>query len=154
MRVCCDTSFLFSFYGRDTLTPAATGAARALKEAPVLSPFNEYEFENAVRRARHRRLIGDEQAAAMLEDFAADMAAGTLETGAVSLAAVLGQARRISAKHTPAGGHRAFDILHVAAAVAMEADAFLSFDLNQRELAKAEGLKLLPRAMPKPQGGA
>jgi predicted nucleic acid-binding protein len=30
------------------------------------------------------------------------------------------------------GGHRAFDILHVAAAVYLGADEFLTFDSNQR----------------------
>lgn len=47
MRVCCDTSFLFSFYGRDTFTPAALVVAQ--ETVLYLSPFNEYEFLNAVR---------------------------------------------------------------------------------------------------------
>lgn len=150
MRVCCDTSFLFSLYGRDTFTPVALAATREVAKAPSLSPFNEYEFLNAVRLACFRQAIGGEQAAAMLEDFAADMAAGRLAPETASLTAILEEAKRISAKHTQAHGHRAFDILHVAAAVTMKADAFLSFDLNQRQLAKAAGLKVFPQAMPKP----
>jgi predicted nucleic acid-binding protein len=150
MRACCDTSFLFSFYGRDTFTPAALAAARDLAKAPSLSPFNEYEFLNAVRLASFRGAIGGEQAAAMLEDFAADLAAGRLAPEVASLTAILEEAKRLSAKHTQAQGHRAFDILHVAAAVTMKADAFLSFDFNQRQLAKAAGLKVFPQAMPKP----
>jgi hypothetical protein len=35
---------------------------------------------------------------------------------------------------TVTGGHRAFDILHVAAAVHLGADEFLTFDSNQRKL--------------------
>ena len=42
---------------------------------------------------------------------------------------------------TVTGGHRAFDILHVAAAVHLGADEFLTFDSNQRRLALATGLK-------------
>ena len=150
MRVCCDTSFLFSFYGRDTFTPAASAAAREAAKAPSLSPFNEYEFLNAVRLACFRGAIGEEQAAAMLEDFAADMAAGRLAPEVASLSAILEEAKRLSAKHTRAHGHRAFDLLHVAAAATMKADAFLSFDLNQRQLAKAAGLKVFPHSMPRP----
>jgi predicted nucleic acid-binding protein len=149
MRVCCDTSFLFSFYGRDTFTPAALAAARELAEAPSLSPFNEYEFLNAVRLSCFRLAIGEEQAGAMLEDFAADMASGMLAPEIASLTAILEEAKRLSAKHTRTHGCRAFDILHVAAAVTMKADGFLSFDLNQRELAKVAGLKIFPRTMPK-----
>ena len=149
MRVCCDTSFLFSFYGRDTFTPAALAAARALAKAPSLSPFNEYEFLNAVWLSCFRGAIAEDQAAAMLEDFAADLAEARLVPEVASITAILEEAKRLSARHTRKHGHRAFDILHVAAAVTMKADAFLSFDLNQRELAKAAGLKVVPRTMPK-----
>jgi predicted nucleic acid-binding protein len=41
---------------------------------------------------------------------------------------------------TATGAHRAFDILHVAAAVHLGADEFLTFDSNQRKLALAAGL--------------
>jgi len=57
---------------------------------------------------------------------------------------VLATARRLSASYTPAAGHRAMDILQVAAAIELDADVFLSFDANQRKLAQAEGLKLNP----------
>jgi len=40
------------------------------------------------------------------------------------------------------GGHRSFDILHVAAALTIDAKQFLTFDENQRRLAEAEGLSV------------
>jgi hypothetical protein len=40
------------------------------------------------------------------------------------------------------GGHRGFDILHVASALVVEAECFLTFDDNQRKLAQAEGLNV------------
>jgi hypothetical protein len=42
------------------------------------------------------------------------------------------------------GGHRAFAILHVAAALHLGASEFLTFDTNQRKLATTAGLKLGP----------
>lgn len=42
--------------------------------------------------------------------------------------------------HTLTGGHRGFDILHVASALIVKANRFLTFDENQKKLAKAEGL--------------
>ena len=38
--------------------------------------------------------------------------------------------------------HRGFDILHVAAALKMGAEEFLTFDGNQKKLAESEGLHL------------
>jgi predicted nucleic acid-binding protein len=49
-------------------------------------------------------------------------------------------AKRLSATHTLAGGHRGFDMLHVAAATQLKARQFLTFDANQKKLAESEGL--------------
>jgi predicted nucleic acid-binding protein len=53
---------------------------------------------------------------------------------------VLVVAERISKSRTFSGGHRSFDVLHVATALELEAREFLSFDSNQNKLAAAEGL--------------
>ena len=45
---------------------------------------------------------------------------------------------------THAGGHRSFDILHVATATLAKAKLFLTFDNNQRKLAAAAGLTVGP----------
>lgn len=42
------------------------------------------------------------------------------------------------------GGHRSFYILHMAAALQLKADTFLSLDTNQRALAQATGLMVQP----------
>ena len=68
-----------------------------------------------------------------------------LETGLVqlfdgNLSQVLTLAERISRTRTFLGGHRSFDVLHLAAALEMDADIFLSFDANQNALAASEGL--------------
>jgi hypothetical protein len=47
----------------------------------------------------------------------------------------------ISSQRTIRGGHRAFDILHLAGAFELEAEIFLTFDRNQAGLAKSLGLK-------------
>lgn len=65
---------------------------------------------------------------------------GVLKLVDQELTAVLGIAERLSKTRTHTGGHRSFDILHIAAALQLEADAFLSFDGNQNALAAAEGM--------------
>ena len=70
----------------------------------------------------------------------ADRSAGRVRVELCNLADVLIEAKRLSATHTLTGGHRSFDILHVAAAKKMRAQHFLTFDANQRLLAQTEGL--------------
>jgi predicted nucleic acid-binding protein len=57
-----------------------------------------------------------------------------------NLAGIVDEAKRLSATHTLLQGHRGFDILHVAAALQIQAAEFLTFDANQRRLANAEEL--------------
>ena len=66
------------------------------------------------------------------------------------LTKVLTLAERVSKARTFTGGHRSFDVLHIAAALELEADAFLSFDGNQNRLAAAEGLAI-PLALHSPE---
>jgi predicted nucleic acid-binding protein len=61
-----------------------------------------------------------------------------------SVSDVLRRAEELSNRHTIAGGHRSFDILHVATALHLGAREFLTFDTNQRKLATAEKLKVKP----------
>ena len=141
MVVCCDTSFLFALYGND----AHTGVARThvLSKAPVISitTWNRYEFENALRLAEFRKLIPSGGAEDLLEDFEEDLRAGRLTAPSCHLAEMLARARTISVRHTIRGGHRAFDILHLAGALELEAGQFVTFDKNQADLAKALGIK-------------
>jgi len=72
--------------------------------------------------------------------FEADRASGRLLIQICNLAEVVDEAKRLSASHTLAGGHRGFDILHVATALILKAQQLLTFDENQKKLTEAEGL--------------
>jgi hypothetical protein len=76
-----------------------------------------------------------------LAAFEADLASGYFALPTCNLARVLIEARRLSASHTMTGGHRAFDILHVAASLHLGASEFLTYDTNQHKLATTVGLK-------------
>jgi predicted nucleic acid-binding protein len=58
--------------------------------------------------------------------------------------AVIEIARKLSNGRTWRGGHRSFDLLHVATSRHLKAKRFLSFDAVQRQPAEAEGLKVGP----------
>jgi predicted nucleic acid-binding protein len=142
--ICCDTSFLFALYGKDSLSRLAMTEARGLQEAISVSILNEFELENAIHLSFFRKAIDSSVATAIFANYAADKSRGKVVLVNCDLMEVLAEAKRLSLAHSQSGGHRAFDILHVAAALQLGAREFLSFDGNQRRLAKAEGLKVRP----------
>ncbi len=73
-----------------------------------------------------------------------DLSTGILKLVAADWADVHGIAERLSAQYTQAEGYRALDTLHVATALHLGAEEFLTFDTNQRRLARAERLKVAP----------
>ena len=141
--VSCDTSFLASLYLVDIHTPKARARLRRIKppEELLLSPFHLYELPNAVRLSVFWGLRDAATGETILAASEADLASGYFALPTCNLASVLIEARRLSASHTMTGGHRAFDILHVAAALHLGASEFLTFDTNQRKLATTADLK-------------
>lgn len=142
MVICADTSFLYSLYGNDANTARAMAWLKARKAVLTLTTLNEYELGNALRFSEFRGALRSGDAALFWAQFEADRVAGRLQVQICNLAEVVGEAKRLSATHTVTGGHRGFDILHVAAALHLKADQFLTFDVNQRRLAGAEGLRV------------
>jgi predicted nucleic acid-binding protein len=142
--LCADTSFLFSLYRKDAHTAVAVVHLTKAAEPLLLSALNEYEFGNALRFAEFRGLLSAGEAVRRFEAFEEDRIAGRWQYSRISLEDVVAEARDISTRHTLTGGHRAFDILHVGHARLAKPKLFLSFDANQRRLAKAAGLTVGP----------
>jgi len=138
--LCADTSFLFSLYRRDIHSAEARRRLIETESPLILSPLNLLEFGNALRLAEFRGLMAGGDAKKRLKGFEADRAAGRWHLSEVSLADLVAEAIQISGANTVAGGHRAFDILHVAHAHLVTSTEFLSFDFNQFRPAKAVGL--------------
>jgi predicted nucleic acid-binding protein len=142
--VVADTSFLFALLGHDAHTAAAQAWARRASQPITVSALNRYELGNALRFAVFRKVIAQADALHSLAAFEADVKSGHLHVATVDLAAVVAEAARLSERYTMVGGHRSFDVLHVATAKVLKATTFLSFDANQRKLATAVGLTVGP----------
>jgi predicted nucleic acid-binding protein len=140
MVISTDTSFLFSLYGNDINTPPAIAWSEANTEAIFISSLNHFELINALRFAEFRKAIHPGDSARFASHFEEDLLAGRLVEKVCNLADILAEASRLSLAHTLTGGHRGFDILHVAAAKIIGATHFLTFDTNQKRLAENEGL--------------
>lgn len=139
-----DTSFLFSLFGGDAHTAAARAWAIRTKQPIAITALNRYEFGNAIRFAAFRKVISQQDALNSLAAFDADLKNGMLQPASPDLADIVKEAARLSELHTMSGGHRSFDILHVAAARVLKATLFLSFDANQRKLASTAKLAVGP----------
>lgn len=139
-----DTSFLFSLYVQDANTLQATRLGGSLAAAFVLTSLQRYELRNAFRLAVFRGDIAAEECQRLLEMVEADIKSGALVETPVAWAEVYAEAEALSAARTEKLGTRAFDVLHVAAAAALGAKDFYTFDVRQRALAKKAGMKVKP----------
>ena len=146
-----DTSFLFSLYVPRPSSEAAARAFAELERALPVTTLLLYELENAVRLAawmnaqdKHKG-FSTQMAQVALARLDADLDGGVLEVVSCDFATVINLARKLSNTRTWRGGHRSFDLLHIATCRHLKAKRFLSFDVAQRKLAEAEGLKWLDR---------
>lgn len=142
--IATDTSFLFSLFGRDAHTLLAQRWAKQATQPITITALNRYELANALRFAAFRKVVSRSDALHSLAAFEADLKQGMLQLSPCDLTATVREAERLSDLHTLGGGHRSFDILHIAAARMLKATKFLTFDLNQQKLANAAGLKVGP----------
>ncbi len=104
----------------------------------LITSLGELELENAIqlRVFRHQLAPTDRRPQAA---FHADVARGLVAIEPIS-EAMYAEALRLASGWTSRLGTRTQDILHVAAAVVLEAEIFLTFDARQKKLAKAAGL--------------
>jgi predicted nucleic acid-binding protein len=143
-----DTSLLCALYREQDNSPDAD---RLMRRTPVhVSSFVLFEFRQSTRLQAFRfskdrtQGFSKPEALRMLDTLQANITAGRIVVSPVEWQDVHSIAEKLSARHTPTGGHRALDVIHVATALHLKAREFLTFDGNQAVLAKAVGLKVKP----------
>jgi predicted nucleic acid-binding protein len=157
VRAYADSSFILRLITAEPDSAAAIAEYRRLSLPPLFFlPLHALEVRNAILqrafherrslRARHRQNIARERDTALrrLERL---LARHTLLEVALDMETVIAQAGDLAAAHTERLGARAIDLLHVASALALKSDIFLTTDHRQASLARAEGLKVAPAAI-------
>jgi hypothetical protein len=153
VRAYADSSFILRLITREADSPQVLAEYRRL-DAPKLFflPLHALEVRNAIlQRAFHRRRTvssGDRQHVAQERDAALARLEHLVSRRAlldvtVDMDAAFARAAELSTAHTERMGARAIDLLHVAAALTLECELFLTTDARQAQLAKAEGLKVV-----------
>jgi len=123
------------------------GAGRAV----TISTLVSFEFKQSARlqtfRFDHDRTQGwaERETGRMLAQFDANVNAGVFVLAEVDWADAHSIAERLSAAHTRREGYRTLDVLHVATALQVKAERFLTLDGEQAALARAVGLKVPKR---------
>ena len=156
MRAYADSSFILRLLTAEADSEAAIGEYRRIGLPSLFFlPLHALEVRNAIlqrafheRRslpARERLHIARERDAALdrLERF---LSRRTLLDVALDMDAVILRATDLAIAHTERLGTRAIDLLHVASALALDSEVFLTTDDRQAQLAKSEGLKVVTAA--------
>lgn len=138
-----DTSFVVSLYSLDTNSATAATLLPTVDDKFLITTLVELETVNALGLRQFRKEITNRQARASLLNFDVTVRSRVFQLCALPEAAFQ-KARQLSRELTPRLGTRTADLLHVAAAVELGASGFFSFDLQQRKMAEAAGLRLNP----------
>jgi predicted nucleic acid-binding protein len=141
-----DTSFLCALYRKQDNSDRALAYRRTMTEPLHVTRLLLLEFRQSVRfqafRHSKNRDLGYplHEAEKMIIKLTEHLDRGVVKLVNCDFVNILVTGDRISKKRTFKGGHRSFDILHIATAIDLDAKEFLSFDVNQIALAAAEGL--------------
>jgi predicted nucleic acid-binding protein len=152
MRVYADTSFLVKLLTQEPGTASAVAEYRRHGRPPVFFlPLHWLEVTNAVRqRAFHQRRSQPsserssikrerDNALALLQKYISRKAFVEVTR---DLESSIMRAGILSENYTEKMGCRGFDLLHVALALELESEVFLTCDQNQGDVAHAEGLRV------------
>ncbi len=153
MRAYADSSFILRLVAMEAQSVEAIGKYRSLGHPPLyFLALHLLEVRSAIfQRAFHQRRsisstgrahIARERDAALarLDQFIARRA---LLDVAIDTEFALGRAVQLSTVHTERIGARSIDLLHVACALTLEVELFLTTDQRQALLAKAEGMDVI-----------
>lgn len=137
-----DASFLVSLYVLDANSPLAATRMKRAKLPLLITPFVELELANAISLRLFRKELPASRVKASLALVDGDLQTGVLLSRPIP-AAAFERARRMAIKQTPRLGTRSLDVLHVASALALQADTLYTFDERQATLATVEGLRVI-----------
>jgi hypothetical protein len=150
VRGYADSSLILRLVTGESGAPQAAAEYRRLRRPSLFYlPLHALEVENGIRqRAFHeRRMLPADQRGRIAHEREAALArlAGWVKRGALKemvmdMDLAMDRARQLSANHSEKVGARAIDLLHVACALLLESEVFLTSDPRQAALAKAGGL--------------
>ena len=145
MTIYADTSWWIAFKcRRDIHHVSAIGLFDYDPEAQVQwTPWQRVEVFNAFRQAERAELIDRGEARQLIHLLEQEVRLGYWPHNEFSWTNAVRRAHDVSSAHALNLTVRGMDLFHVAVALEIRADEFLSFDNDQNALAEAAGLRLV-----------
>ena len=137
-----DTSVLVKLYIKEEYSLEVSHWIKRNNEAIPLTRFHELEFTNAIYLKQFRTEMTNEQALLVLSKFDEHQRRGVYYRPQINWTDAINLALDLSQNHTKTTGSRSLDILHVASALAIKANRFLTLDKRQSALAGLAGLTI------------
>jgi len=137
-----DSSALVPVYVPERFSDAARSAVRTAGQVPFTA-LHRLELPNAFALLVGRKLLARDEYLAVLAQLGDDLDHQRLVPVSLDFEQVFAEAAELSRLHTSRFLTRSLDVLHVAAAHAVECTTFASADDRQLKLAKASGLRPL-----------
>ena len=138
-----DTSIIVKLYIKEKYSRNASNWLKENNEAVPLTSFHELEFINAIHLKLFRIETTPQTIRQIMARFDEHEKKGIYYRPPLDWSAVFIHAIDLSKKHSASLGSRALDILHVASALSIHADKFLTLDDRQSQLADLAGLKIV-----------
>jgi predicted nucleic acid-binding protein len=135
-----DTSVIVKLYVKEKHSLDASNWLKENNEAIPLTVFHELEFNNAINLKEFRGEITRDKTRLITARFADHESKGIYYRPQISWADTFKYAVDLSRRHSRKTGSRALDILHVASALSMKADRFLTLDERQSRLVSLAGI--------------
>ncbi|MBF6570564.1 MAG: type II toxin-antitoxin system VapC family toxin [Candidatus Binataceae bacterium] len=131
-----------SLYIRDANSSGAIETMAKLGPSLLTTSFGEFEFLNAIHLRLFRKEADPGQVRAVEAAFQSHLTGRVISVQPIP-PEIYSTAIQIVRRFTPRLGIRSLDLLHVASALAIKVDTFLTFDRSQKRLAEVAGLKTL-----------
>lgn len=138
-----DPSGLIKLYFHHPDSAAMAAWRSRVRGALPVTHHGRLEIVNALCQLAFRRQMTRQALTDALSSMEDDFVAGRYTYADILWRSALRRADDLSREHTPEIGCRSPDVLHVACALELRLPNFLTFDVRQRSLARAVGLKVV-----------
>lgn len=151
MRLYADTSWWLAYKCRRDLHHAAAIALfdREPGARIVWTPWQRVEVFNSFRQTERAGLIAQGESRQLIRLLEQEVRLGYWPHAELAWTDVVQTACELAAEHSLKMVIRGMDLFHVAVALEVAADGFLSFDDEQNALAETAGLELIRLPPPK-----
>ncbi len=139
-----DTSAFLKLYLREKSSEFVQRYVEGQDQPVPIVDVLEWEFANALRLKVFWHELDDATVEHLLARFDNRLRRGQYAAVEIDVTRRTKDLRHILL-HTPTAGSRTLDLLHVATAMQLSPEYFLSFDDRQRSIAESVGLQVLPR---------